>query len=363
MSKWLSASDRVRLASQLVSELENQFSTAVHAAVIKQFGIQTKRSPDHLFHTLLEDADDDSLAALGRHFTLDVPEKPHDETAGSPSSDVDAYAELVSAETALREVIRLAVPKWIDDLTQDEVAKLQEKRTEEDKRRDGITVTQDMLDYTEIYQLEKTINKNWDAVKPVLQDKKRTDVYISIILDVRNSIGHSRPVFAAERLLLAGAAGQIRNQLARYKAMNDGPHRHYPSLNSARDGMGVVAPSNPSLSVSQVDPFNPPPRLEVGNTVTFELEATDPRGRELIWTAYSVPGDQTPSMASHGDYYPVIADMRGERVSFTWTVSEDEVGESRLIAVTVANTGKYHRQRKWDDGCVFQYHVNPPPGA
>ncbi|QQW33998.1 hypothetical protein [Mycobacterium marinum] len=77
-----------------------------------------------------------------------------------------------SNETALREVIRLAVPNWIDDLTPEEVARLEEKRAEEDRRRDGITVSQDLLDYVEIYQPEKTINKHWNPnVRAVLDDK------------------------------------------------------------------------------------------------------------------------------------------------------------------------------------------------
>jgi hypothetical protein len=115
----------------------------------------------------------------------------------------------VAAETALRDVIRLAIPGWQSQLESDDIQKLEAKRTEEDKKRDGITVSQDLLDYSEVYLLRKLIDKNWDAVKPVLDDKKRTDVYLDIVLEVRNTIGHSRPVVSSERLLLAGAAGQI----------------------------------------------------------------------------------------------------------------------------------------------------------
>ena len=97
--------------------------------------------------------------------------------------------------------------------------------------------------------------------------------------------------------------------------------------------------------------------------MTFELEATDPRGRDLVWKAYSVPGNMTASMVGYGDYYPIIAEMTGERVGFTWTVGEADVGEGRQIAITVANSGRYHRERTWDDGTIFVYHVNPPPEA
>lgn len=307
---------------------------------------------------------DDKIAELATHFGIETPERlvsDADESVESSGEDIDAYAELVSAETALRDVIRLTVPNWIGDLDADAVAKLEAKRAEEDRRRDGIAVSEDLLDYTEIYELQAIINRYWDPnVKAILDDKKRTDVYLGVILDVRNSIGHSRPVFGSERLLLAGAAGQIRNQLARYRARADGPQRHYPSLDSARDSMGNTASSNPYFAGPGYGPRPPIPRLEVGDTVTFELEGTDPRGRELIWRAYSIPGSTSASFPEH---YPLIAEARGDRVQITWTVSEDEVGESRQVAITLANNGRYYRHRNFDDACVFDYHVNPPADA
>ena len=155
------------LASQLVAQFEDQFAPEQYKTVLGQFGIQTERSSGYLFHSIVEDADDDGIAALGRHFGLDVPEKPEPQAVGHAPldiSDIDAYAELVSAETALRDVIRIGVPNWIEDLDADAVAKLEAKRTEEDNRRDGIRVSQDLLDYTEIYELQKIINKHWEVV-------------------------------------------------------------------------------------------------------------------------------------------------------------------------------------------------------
>lgn len=363
MLDWLSASDRVRLASNLVAEFGNQFGVGEYHAVLAQFGVTSERTPDHLFHILLNDADDDGIAALGRHFDLDVPEKPEPVAVGHTPldiSDLDGYAELVSAETALREVIRLAVPKWIDDMTQDEVARLEEKRAEEDKRRDGITVSQDLLDYVEVYQLEKTIQKHWDPeVRAILDDKKRTDVYLGIIGDIRNTIGHSRPIYAAERLLLAGAARQIRNQLAVYRTRADGPQRHYPSIDSARDEGGRKAFINGDGLWGLGDDPRDAPRLEVGDVVTFYLEATDPRGRELQWTGYSIPPGQAQISVPYGGI-PSFAMTSGNRVEVTWTVSESDVGEKHAVQFTLAHAGRFHRHSAWDDGALFYFHVNPP---
>lgn len=340
--------------------------TGDKSLLLVRFGFQSM-DYDHGPSTgeVLMDHAQENLIALAEYLDIAVrsPADAEDQKA-SAANDVDAYEELVSAETALRDVIRIAVPNWQNDLTPEDVAKLEAKRTEEDNRRDGIAVSQDLLDYTEIYQLEKLIKDHWDPnVKAILDDKKRTEVYLGIIFDIRNSIGHSRPVFAAERLLLAGAAGQIRNQLARYRAGADGPQRHYPSLDSARDSMGNTASSNPYFS-PPYSPYGPPPpptpRLEVGDVITFELEATDPRGRELVWRAYSLAGGVSPG--SFG-YYSPFGQATGNRVQFTWTVSENEVGEDRSIAFIVANGGRYHRHHDFDDGCFFNYRVNPPPDA
>jgi hypothetical protein len=44
-----------------------------------------------------------------------------------------------------------------------DIQKLQERQVEEDKRRDGAVVSDDLLDYTETYHLTDLIEKNWES--------------------------------------------------------------------------------------------------------------------------------------------------------------------------------------------------------
>jgi len=357
----LSPGDHFDLARAVSEAIENTIDPRHRGTLLGRFHFDPATNGGSRIDVLLA-GPESMLIELAQYLTIPIPGEGN---TALNTTDIDAYAELASAETALRAVVRAALPNWTADLDAAAIANLERKRAEEDKRRDGIAVSEDLLDYTEIYELQKIINKRWDPeVKAVLDDKKRTDVYLGIILDVRNAIGHPRPVYAAERLLLAGAAGQIRNQLARYRAKADGPQRHYPSLDSARDSMGNTAPSDPYFSgPSRTGPIPPPtPRLEVGDTVTFELEGTDPRGRELIWKAHAIPGGWGASTFNSS---PVIGTATGDRVQITWTVSEKEVGEHTQIAIILANNGRYHRHQNnnYDDACVFRYHVNPPPDA
>jgi len=354
------------LASDVRRELLNQVPSGDRDALIRRFGMVKTTAGQNWIDIFLE-GDEGKLIALAEFLGVPIPGQSDDAEATDELSaaHIEPYAELISAETALRDVIRAAVPNWIDDFTAEQVKKLENKRAEEDKRRDGIAVSQDLLNYTEIHELQNIINKHWNPdVKAILDDKKRTEVYLGIIFDVRNTISHSRPIFAAERLLLAGAAGQIRNQLARYRTKADGPERHYPSIDSARDSMGKDGWHSPKLlrrPYSAAAPLQDVPRLDVGATIIFELEATDPRGRELIWKRYSIPEAQMPT--SVDQKARAVDEMNGQRIQMTWTVSDDDVGEYRQIVLTVSNSGRYHRERSWDDAVIFHYHINPPPDA
>ncbi|OCB37261.1 hypothetical protein A5676_18320 [Mycobacterium malmoense] len=331
-------------------------------ALAARFGIPVEDGREWIDDLLA--AEEADLIELAKYLDVTIPGQSGDFTVDPSAADIDAYAELVSAETALRDVIRIAVPKWQADFDAEALGKLEAKRAEEDTRRDGVAVSQDLLEYTEIYQLQEIINRYWDPdVKAILADKKRTDVYLGIIFDVRNSIGHSRPVFASERLLLAGAAGQIRNQLASYRAKADGPQRYYPSIDSARDSAGREGRKDAKLYKVSADALPGLPRLDVGDTIVFELEATDPRGRDLIWKGYSIVGSTTPSLIAHNMGFEPFVEATGERVRVTWVVGDGDVGEYRQIVFTLQNSGRYHRESSWDDGVMFFYHVNPPPDA
>ena len=89
-----------------------------------------------------------------------------------------------------------------------------------------------------------------------------------------------------------------------------GPERHYPSIDSARDSMGRDGRHSPKLFWISTNGMEGVPRLNVGYTVTFELEATDPRRRELVWKRYSLIQVLTPSHVIDGQFV-AIDETRG----------------------------------------------------
>jgi hypothetical protein len=93
---------------------------------------------------------------------------------------VEPTDALRSIETALRLVIRdvLGDEGWLAAAGSPDRAPLEQKRTEENKRRDGAAVSSNLLDYTETYQLTNLVLKNWESFKPVFSDKARTESFL-----------------------------------------------------------------------------------------------------------------------------------------------------------------------------------------
>ncbi|MEZ5152930.1 hypothetical protein ACFWDA_25635 [Rhodococcus zopfii] len=81
--------------------------------LMREFGVPQPHDDDLNPPTrgeLLQDTDDDKLIGLGEY--LHVPAASSGEDDKAPDlGDVDAYTELVAAETTLRDVIRLVIPR------------------------------------------------------------------------------------------------------------------------------------------------------------------------------------------------------------------------------------------------------------
>ncbi len=345
-AKHLTATDHIELVFAVRDALDGKPATDT-LLLLREFGI-AEPGDFQSVGEVLQEAGDGDLVALARHLAVPLPLEDAT-TIDISARNIDAYTELVAAETALRNIVRLQLrDTWRDDLDQEKLATLEQKRAEEDKRRDGVTVSQDLLDYTETHQLKTLIDKHWNDFQPVLDDKKRTSVYLDIMLDVRNAIAHSRPVVPSERLLLAGAAGQIQNQLSRYRSRSSGPDAYYASINYIRDSLGSSPLPEPFTSEQPSIP-----RLSIGQAIVFECSATDPQNREITWLF---------RLSDRGIAYKSIdlGTVLGTKFDHSWIVTEDCVGEEQLVTVSIQNATRHQRRNGVDDTWTFRYHVNPP---
>lgn len=261
---------------------------------------------------------------------------------------------LTSLEAALRQAVVTVLGEhdWINAKGAPDKARLVNSREEESKKRDGTILSQNLIEYTETYHLTEIIMKNWEAFKPVFDDKQRTSAYLGVLKDIRNTIAHSRELVPYERDLISGITGHLRNQVGKYRSNVMQSSDHYPVIESVRDSFGRLGgesyEADPSSAV----------RVEVGDTVQFSGTAAPARGKEVLWmlsTDYlgdanlrDIPIDQRSDL------------IKGEAVSLNYTFDEGDVGEWTVVKIWIGGQSRFHRNFGFDDSTEFIFAVNPP---
>ncbi|MGH3760514.1 hypothetical protein [Actinophytocola sp.] len=258
---------------------------------------------------------------------------------------------LRAIENGLRLVIRdqLGVDGWSKALGAPDLERLEARRVEETKRRDGVAVSDDLLNFTETYHLTALVEKNWERFKPVFDDRARTLTYFGIIKDLRNSIAHSRELVPFERDLMSGIAGHLRSQISLFRSGQNESTRYYPLIETVCDSFGNEGAARTQGGQRRV-------RLEVGQQLQFSGSAFSARGKTVKWF---LARDLNHWMIGNDEV------AAGDDVTFTYTISEEDVSEALLVTIYVVAESRFHRNQSipfggYDDSRLFMYAVNPP---
>jgi hypothetical protein len=262
---------------------------------------------------------------------------------------VDVGEAITTAESDLRALIREVLGDGWLTKSDIEAARLEVKRAEDRKRRPGSVVDDDLLSYTEFYELKDIVVRNWDEFTDVWRSRRYFEAIFERLADFRNPNAHSRQLLPFEEHLVLGLSGEIRNTITLHRSTTAVTGEHYPILELIEDSLGNrFVPTEEQQSGSG---FRIPVTFSVGETVTFKLKAWDPQGRDIRWT-----------VTFFGRIPQQSLELDGSDVSFDWEISKDEVGDNTpLIGVTMSSTGRYHRNRKNDSFVSLYVSVAPPP--
>jgi hypothetical protein len=282
---------------------------------------------------------------------------------------MEPSAAIASIETALRLAIRTILgAAWHRANGAPDIDVLRSRQTEENRRRDGAVVSTDLLDYAMTTDLFALVLRNWELFKTVFDDRKRFDSHRSTVLDVRNTIAHSRPVVPFERDLLSGISGQLRNQVALFKGTMDESALYYPTIESAIDHQGHESHISSSLGLDSTLS-----RLSVGEELSFSCSAFMIDEIKIDWQLIAYKGyfmepDWLPEGAWHGSGSTPqsrVIEATGEQVNLSYTLDRSDVGETLSFVVLMRSRAEFHRHGgpAWDDMRVFSYSVNPPRGG
>jgi hypothetical protein len=247
-------------------------------------------------------------------------------------------------ESVLRQAIREVLGSAWSDGTGVGLAALERRRAGEAKRRTGAVVDEDLLAYTYLRDLQEIVCQRWPSFEPIFKDQSRFSVYMGRLEDFRNAPMHSRSLLPFERDLLAGIAGEFRNVLTLWRSEQAPDMTWYPSIESITDSLGNSIFPSKQLHVIV------PSRLQVGDVLNFRCVGWDPQDRELTWTLRA--------MAGHG---PTLDEQVGAETTLSWTVQEEHVAESSIVAIQMKSSGRYHRALTGLDASVSVFYAVDPP--
>lgn len=257
------------------------------------------------------------------------------------TSGIETSAELARLEAALRDLIRLGLGSlWMDraGFSAETIINIDRRLDEDRRRRRGVRLEGDRLEYTELPQLESIITRNWDVFNEAVGPKKYFELDLKRVGALRNVVAHTRQLLPFEEYLVAGISGQIRNQIAIYRSSMDETDQLWPSLESVTDSFGDVVRETGRWQ-------SPTTTIRVGETVEFHCKATDPEGKQLTW-----------ALKSRASGTSVL----GDDVTLRWIPNESEIGTETSVLIQLIGDRSHHRYDGASDAYVyFRYTVLP----
>lgn len=154
-----------------------------------------------------------------------------------------------------------------------------EKREVERKKYRGIIGENRLIFYSEFYDLKTIIFKHWEKFKPILKDKKRFEVFFEEVQKFRNTTAHGRTLYLYQENLLKGIIYDLKLQLVLYHDKNMNVDDYFLKILKASDSLGNNYEYGDFFSV-KTDKI-----LRVGDTLEFNIEAFDPKGRKITYVA------------------------------------------------------------------------------
>lgn len=266
-------------------------------------------------------------------------------------------------ESALRQLMGYAYQqhygdRWLERISSEteraEWAK-QARRAAKKNVSEGVVRENRPLDFTYFRDLVGIAENHWTPIAEALDrgvsdpDKSLTLALLKRLRNVRNDIGHSRPLVTHQKDLASGIAGEIRSKVTIYMSSTDPVGDIYPRIESITDSFGnridSVGPVDGEIAGSCITELV----LSLGEVVTFTATGFDPQGRQLRWKMHhnhSVPEE--------------FVSESGAPIDITWTVTENDVSESTTVELYMsAEDARFKRWAAFDHRAYFRYKVRP----
>ncbi|MDR2955603.1 MAG: hypothetical protein LBV43_11025 [Prevotella sp.] len=186
-------------------------------------------------------------------------------------------------ENLLRNIILnfLGENAEVYKISPDRIDKWKDKKKEDDGRNKGLKETR-IIYYSDFYDLETIINKNWEIFSPLFEDKKRFNTFFKEVYNFRNTVAHGRKLTKSQLYLLEGILLDLNNLQTIYHNKNNMVDDFFISINKISDNLGNVWTKERRTTIQ--------PTLRVGDEYEILIEANDPKDREIEYEVRTLDG-------------------------------------------------------------------------
>lgn len=186
-------------------------------------------------------------------------------------------------ENTLRRII-IAVLGHGDDtdykIKIDRIDRWKEKREIEQKKYKGILSEKRIIYYSDFYDLEVIIKKNWEQFKTVLHDKNKFLAFFSVMDTYRNTIAHGRSLFSYQEKLAKGITEDLKVTLVKHHNKNMNIDDYFIKILKISDDLGNTWEAGSSFELGMYTDSI----LRVDDEIEINVEAFDPKGREIEYS-------------------------------------------------------------------------------
>jgi hypothetical protein len=164
-------------------------------------------------------------------------------------------------------------------ISEERIIKWKEKREIEIKKNKGLSFENRILYYSDFYDLKTIINKNWNLFLPILNNKKRFEIFYKELENYRNTKAHGRNLTRSQNLLLEGILIDLKNSITIYHNKNEMKEDFFIRIVKMNDNLGNIW--DPNLKGKK-------PFLRVGDNYELIVEANDPKDRVISYRIFTL---------------------------------------------------------------------------
>jgi len=204
-------------------------------------------------------------------------------------------------------------------VSEDRIEKWKDKRETAKKKNKGILLENELLYYSDFYDLKTIITKNWELFLDILKDKKRFEIFFSEIENYRNTLAHGRNLISSQENLLKGITSDLKNSITIYHNRNEMKDDFFIQIIKVSDNLGNTWENTMS---------EPIPTLRIGDEYELFIDANDPKDRKVSYNL---------------DIYQGSINVYQDSNHFTFTINKLMVGPKTTINLSVSTPGSKYK--------------------